>query len=188
MPQGMQLLSPCLWMLPKPKPSGEMLLTDVETRFRQRYLDLMLTQRTREVFCTRSKIINYVRRYLDKRDFLEVETPMLCTHHNDLNMELVMRIAPELFLKQLVIGGLDRVYEIGRQFRNEGMDMTHNPEFTTCEFYMVGPCLLGAHGQWGLTVCRDRRRTRITRTCSASRRRCCRAWCAQLRPPPRSAA
>ena len=149
MPRGIQLLSPCLVMLPKPKPGGEPLLSDVETRFRQRYLDLMLTPRTREVFCTRTKIINYVRRFLDKRDFLEVETPMLCmqaggatarpfkTHHNDLNMELVMRIAPELFLKQLVIGGLDRVYEIGRQFRNEGMDMTHNPEFTTCEFYMA---------------------------------------------------
>jgi len=125
------------------------MLTDVETRFRKRYLDLMLTPKTREVFHVRAKIINYVRRYLDMRDFLEVETPMMNiqaggasarpfkTHHNDLNMELVMRIAPELFLKQLVVGGLDRVYEIGRQFRNEGMDMTHNPEFTTCEFYMA---------------------------------------------------
>lgn len=149
LPKGIQLLSPCLWMLPKPKPNGEPMLTDVETRFRKRYLDLMLTPRTREIFYTRSKIINYVRRYLDMRDFLEVETPMMNmqaggasarpfkTHHNDLNMELVMRIAPELFLKQLVVGGLDRVYEIGRQFRNEGMDMTHNPEFTTCEFYMA---------------------------------------------------
>jgi lysyl-tRNA synthetase class 2 len=149
LPKGIILLSPCLWMLPKPKPGGEPMLTDVETRFRKRYLDLMLTPKTREVFQVRSKIINYVRRYLDMRDFLEVETPMMNvlaggasarpfkTHHNDLNMELVMRIAPELFLKQLVVGGLDRVYEIGRQFRNEGMDMTHNPEFTTCEFYMA---------------------------------------------------
>ena len=149
LPKGIQLLSPCLWMLPKPKPNGEPMLTDVETRFRKRYLDLMLTPKTRDVFHVRSKIINYVRRFLDMRDFLEVETPMMNvqaggasarpfrTHHNDLNMELVMRIAPELFLKQLVVGGLDRVYEIGRQFRNEGMDMTHNPEFTTCEFYMA---------------------------------------------------
>lgn len=147
------LLAPCLHMLPKPHKNAEgqevVGFKDVETRFRKRYLDLMLTPKTREVFQVRAKIINYVRRYLDALDFLEVETPMMNvlaggatakpfkTFHNDLNMELVMRIAPELFLKQCVVGGLDRVYEIGRQFRNEGMDMTHNPEFTTCEFYMA---------------------------------------------------
>lgn len=117
------------------------------TRYRQRYLDLMLNQHVRTNFFTRSKIINYVRRFLDERGFLEVETPMMnlipggaaakpfATHHNDLKLDMFMRIAPELYLKQLVIGGLDRVYEIGRQFRNEGIDLTHNPEFTTCEFY-----------------------------------------------------
>lgn len=137
------LLSPCLRMLPS-KHKG---LQDKETRYRQRYLDLMFTDKTRQIFYTRSKIINYIRRFLDERGFLEVETPMMNvmaggavarpfeTFHNDLQLKMFMRIAPELYLKKLIIGGLDRVYEIGRQFRNEGMDLTHNPEFTTCEFY-----------------------------------------------------
>lgn len=142
-PHTVILLSPCLRMLPS-KRTG---LQDKETRYRQRYLDLMVNAEKRRIFAVRSQIINYVRRFLDERGFLEVETPMMNlqaggaaakpfeTFHNDLNLPMVMRIAPELFLKQLIIGGLDRVYEIGRQFRNEGIDMTHNPEFTTCEFY-----------------------------------------------------
>ncbi|KAJ4828172.1 hypothetical protein Tsubulata_005055 [Turnera subulata] len=125
------------------------ILKDQETRYRQRYLDLMLNVEVRQIFKTRAKVIQYIRSFLDKLDFLEVETPMMnmiaggaaarpfVTHHNELNMRLYMRIAPELYLKQLVVGGLDRVYEIGKQFRNEGIDLTHNPEFTTCEFYMA---------------------------------------------------
>jgi lysyl-tRNA synthetase, class II len=100
-----------------------------------------------KIFETRNKIIDFLRKFLRDRDFREVETPMMnmiaggatarpfVTFHNDLNMKLFMRIAPELYLKMLIIGGMDRVFEIGKNFRNEGIDLTHNPEFTTCEFY-----------------------------------------------------
>ncbi|CAG9466605.1 unnamed protein product [Pedinophyceae sp. YPF-701] len=145
-PVTVQVLSPCLHM----PPSLHFGLKEKETRYRQRYLDLIMNHnRVRDIFQTRAKIIQKIRSFLDERGFLEVETPMMnmipggatarpfVTYHNELDIQMYMRIAPELYLKELVVGGLDRVYEIGRQFRNEGIDMTHNPEFTTCEFYMA---------------------------------------------------
>uniref|UniRef100_A0A7S1X5B1 Lysine--tRNA ligase n=1 Tax=Tetraselmis chuii TaxID=63592 RepID=A0A7S1X5B1_9CHLO len=144
-PKEMVVLAPCLRM----PPSNYFGLKEQETRYRQRYLDLLCNADVPRIFATRSRIIRYVRKFLDDRAFLEVETPMMnmipggatakpfVTYHNDLAMQLYMRIAPELYLKKLVVGGLDRVYEIGKQFRNEGIDLTHNPEFTTCEFYQA---------------------------------------------------
>ena len=124
-------------------------LKDVDTRYRQRYLDLMVNYEVRDTFRKRAKIIRSIRSYLDERDFLEVETPVLSTiaggaaarpfitHHNALDIDLYLRIATELSLKRLIVGGLDRVYEMGRIFRNEGMDVRHNPEFTSIEIYQA---------------------------------------------------
>ena len=124
-------------------------LKDVETRYRQRYVDLIVNPEVRETFVKRSQIIKSVREVLDSRDFLEVETPILNTiaggaaarpfisYHNALDMQVYMRIAPELYLKRLIVGGMDRVYEMGRVFRNEGIDNRHNPEFTSVEIYQA---------------------------------------------------
>jgi lysyl-tRNA synthetase class 2 len=123
-------------------------LSDQETRYRQRYVDLVMNQEVRQTFQLRSKIISYIRRFFEERGFMDVETPMLQaipggatarpfeTHHNALDMPMFMRIAPELYLKRLVVGGFEKVFEINRNFRNEGVSTRHNPEFTMLEFYM----------------------------------------------------
>jgi lysyl-tRNA synthetase class 2 len=143
LPSEIVLLSPCLHML------TQHTIEDKETRYRQRYLDLIVNEGAKDIFVKRTKIIQHLRNFLLDRDFLEVETPVLnliygganakpfLTYHNDLHRNLFLRIAPELFLKMLVVGGFNRVFEIGKNFRNEGIDLTHNPEFTFCEFYMA---------------------------------------------------
>ncbi len=141
--QRVQLLAKSFRSLPE-KHKG---LTNVELRYRQRYVDLIVNPRVREIFRKRSKIIREFRNFLEERGFVEVETPMLqpiaggaaalpfITHHNALDIDLYLRIAPELYLKRLLVGGFERVFEINRNFRNEGISTRHNPEFTMCEFY-----------------------------------------------------
>jgi lysyl-tRNA synthetase class 2 len=154
--QAFELLSKSLRPLPRGKTqgSGDTAVTwgglsDAEVRYRQRYADLAVHPEVREVFRTRARVVSWLRRFLDDRGFLEVETPILqplyggaaarpfVTHHNALDLPLYLRIADELYLKRLLVGGLERVYEIGHDFRNEGMDRTHNPEFTMLEFYQA---------------------------------------------------
>lgn len=130
-----------------PLPEKHHGLKDQELRYRQRYVDLMVNPQVKNAFVSRSTIIKTIRGFLDKKGYIEVETPILntipggaaarpfITHHNTLNMDLYLRIAPELYLKRLIVGGMEKVYEIGRLFRNEGMDVKHNPEFTTIELY-----------------------------------------------------
>ncbi|MEO5922933.1 MAG: lysine--tRNA ligase [Bryobacteraceae bacterium] len=143
--ESLTFLSKILMTLPE-KFHG---LEDVELRYRQRYLDLIANPESQKVFITRAKIVSSLRRQLEERGFVEVETPMMqpvyggataqpfVTHHNTLDIDLYMRIAPELYLKRLIVGGMDRVYEINRNFRNEGISTRHNPEFTMLEFYQA---------------------------------------------------
>ena len=143
--ENWQLLTKSLRPLPE-KFHG---LSDQETKYRQRYVDLITSEHTRKNFKIRSALINGIRQYLTERDFMEVETPMLqvipggatakpfVTHHNALDIDMYLRIAPELYLKRLVVGGFERVFEINRNFRNEGLSTRHNPEFTMLEFYMA---------------------------------------------------
>ncbi|HQZ87332.1 MAG TPA: lysine--tRNA ligase [Gammaproteobacteria bacterium] len=143
--QQLQLLTKAL----RPLPDKWHGLTDHETRYRQRYLDLIANEETRKTFILRSKVIQTLRDFLTNRNFLEVETPMMqtipggaaakpfITHHNALDMDLYLRVSPELYLKRLVVGGFERVFEINRNFRNEGLSTRHNPEFTMVEFYQA---------------------------------------------------
>jgi lysyl-tRNA synthetase class 2 len=140
-----QLLTKSLRPLPE-KHKG---LTDTEMKYRQRYVDLIVNEDTRKTFQIRSKVISGIRRFLVERGFMEVETPMLqvipggatarpfITHHNSLDIDMYLRIAPELYLKRLVVGGMEKVFEINRNFRNEGLSTRHNPEFTMLEFYQA---------------------------------------------------
>ncbi len=140
---GFELLAKSL----RPPPDKHHGLTDVETRFRHRELDLIANPDARRLFVTRARVVSTIRRFLDDEGFIEVETPVLqplyggamarpfTTHHNALDRELYLRIATELYLKRLIVGGLERVYELGKNFRNEGVDTTHNPEFTVLEWY-----------------------------------------------------
>ena len=133
----------------RPLPEKHAGLTDTEIRYRQRYVDLVVNPEVRETFKIRSQVIVFIREYMNKNDFMEVETPMLhsipggatakpfVTHHNALDLDMYLRIAPELYLKRLVVGGFDRVFEINRSFRNEGLSTRHNPEFTMIEFYQA---------------------------------------------------
>lgn len=142
---NMQLLTKAL----RPLPDKWHGLTDHEKRYRQRYLDLIVNEETRKTFIIRSKIIQTLREFLTSRNFLEVETPMMqaipggavakpfITHHNALDMDLYLRVSPELYLKRLIVGGFERVFEINRNFRNEGLSTKHNPEFTMVEFYQA---------------------------------------------------
>lgn len=146
------LLAKCIQPLPVVKEKDGKVFdefSDTEMKYRQRYIDLIVNNKTREDFILRSKIVSGIRKYLEKNNFLEVETPMMhpipggatarpfITHHNALDIDLYLRIAPELYLKRLVVGGLDRVFEVNRNFRNEGIDTTHNPEFTMVELYQA---------------------------------------------------
>ncbi|KAL3672675.1 hypothetical protein V7S43_001969 [Phytophthora oleae] len=144
-PRQLEILAPCV----QPFPNSKYGIKEPEIRFRKKYLDLLTNPDVRPIFETRAKVVRGIRRYLEDRNFVEVETPMLfsaaggaaaqpfVTNSRALGQDLYLRIAPELFLKQLVIGGFDRVFEIGKVFRNEGIDATHNPEFTICEFYQA---------------------------------------------------
>ncbi len=148
--QRYELLSKSLTPLPAKGAGGDLKLSDPETRHRKRYLDLLANREVEfPIFQARAKILSSMRQFLDARGFMEVETPILqplyggatarpfVTHHNTLDRDFYLRIAPELYLKRLIVGGFERVYEIGRSFRNEGMDREHNPEFSTMEFYQA---------------------------------------------------
>lgn len=154
-PQNIVMLAPCYHQIPKRKKKlvddilvkDPQVFTDDNLRFSQRYLDMIIHKNVRQTILTRSNINKFIRTFLNNRGFIEVETPILCprlgganaqpfiTTHNELDIDLFLRVAPELYLKQLVIGGLPKIYELGKQFRNEGIDATHNPEFTSLEVY-----------------------------------------------------
>jgi lysyl-tRNA synthetase, class II len=142
---GFELLTKAL----RPLPDKHKGLTDTEMRYRQRYVDLIVNEQSRKIFQTRSNILRFIRQYFESLDFMEVETPMMqvipggatarpfITHHNALDQDMYLRVAPELFLKRLVVGGFERVFELNRNFRNEGLSTRHNPEFTMLEFYQA---------------------------------------------------